>query len=60
MQLHARKFACLGVPVMHALQREVSLLAKVQGSKHTRHGCTDLLHWHSMPVLLKEYPHGQT
>ena len=54
MQLHAHKLACLGFPIMPAVQHEMSLLASVQGSKLTRHGCTDLLHWHSMPRLLDD------
>ena len=32
MQLHACEPACLGFPVMHALQHEAPLLASVQGS----------------------------
>jgi len=47
--------ACLSWPLCHAcLQHEVSLLASVQGSKPTRHGCTDMLHWRSMPMLLDD------
>ena len=50
--------SCLSWLPCHAcLQHEVLLLATVQGSKPTGHGCTDMLHWRSMPMLIHMAKH---
>ena len=47
MQLHACEPACLGFPVMHALQHEARACKCTR--QPTRHGCTDMLHRHGTP-----------